>query len=134
MNAAYTFDEARTAAANASRAQADAEDFIRETAKTFALAEEAYRVALAQRIVELHAEGTAWTVCGDLARGDKTVARLRRDRDIAEGVREASAQAAWRRSADRRDTERFIDWSMRRDLTEGNGPTPAGHTFGRRAA
>ena len=118
MSAPYDFQQARKAAENASRAQKAAEEFIREAARDFAVKEEAYRVALAKRIVELHAEGYAWTVCGDVARGEQHVARLRRERDIAEGVKDAAVQAAWRRAADRRDTERFIDWSMRRELAE----------------
>jgi hypothetical protein len=120
-NTPYTFGEARNHAANASRAQIGAEDFIKDCARDYALKEEAYRVALAEAIVRLHADGTAWSSCGDIARGDKRVASLRRERDIAEGVRDAAVQAAWRRSADRRDTERFTEWSMRRDLAEGNG-------------
>ena len=129
----YDFGEARQAAENASRAQKAAEDFIRDAAKDFAHKEEAYRVALAKRIVLEHNEGRAWTVCPDLARGDEQVARLRRERDIAEGVREAAGQAAWRRAADRRDTERFIDWSMRRELAENGGPATV-TTLGRRTA
>lgn len=117
-NTPYTFGEARDAAARASRAQEAAETFMRDASKDAALKEEAYRVTLAQEIVVAHNDGVAWTTCGDLARGDKNVAKLRRERDIAQGVRDAAVQAAWRRAADRRDTERFIDWSMRRDLAE----------------
>ena len=120
-NTPYSFGEAREAATKASRAQVAAEDFIKDSARTFALAEESYRVALAEEIVKQHANGVAWSTCGDIARGDKRVAALRRERDIAEGVRDAAVQACWRRTADRRDTERFIDWSARRDLAEGNG-------------
>lgn len=120
-NRPYTFQEARAAATKASRNQVAAEEFIKTSARAFALAEEAYRVALAEEIVNKHAEGVAWSTCGDLARGDKRVAMLRRNRDIAEGVRDAAVQACWRRGADRRDTEAFIDWSKRRDLAEGNG-------------
>lgn len=116
--APYTFQQAREAAARASMAQEQAERFIREAAGDFARAEEAYRVALAQEIVRQHATGVAWSSTADLARGDKRVAELRRERDIAEGVKDAAVQAAWRRAADRRDTERFIDWSMRREMAE----------------
>lgn len=134
----YDFGRAREAAAAASAAQYAAETFARDAAKDFAHREEAYRVALAKRIVELHAEGTAWSVCGDVARGDTEVARLRRERDIAEGVREAAQQACWRRSADRKDTQSFIRWSQARDLAEGYGtaPEPAFEPVigGRRAA
>lgn len=125
----YSFDEARDAAARASRAQEAAEDFIRETAKLSAETEESYRVALAKKIVELHSEeGVAWSSTADLARGDEQVARLRMERDVAEGVREAAVQAAWRRGADRKDTQRFIDWSQRvapdgqREDRAGNWP------------
>jgi hypothetical protein len=120
----YDYAAAHDAAAKASRAQHSAEEFLREAYRMFAQSEEAYRVALATRIVELRAEGTAATLCADLARGERDVAALRRARDIAEGVKEAAAQAAWRRAADRKDTQRFVDWSMRRDLAEGYGNAP----------
>jgi hypothetical protein len=135
--APYTFAEARQAAENASRLQKAAEDFIRQAARESARAEERYRVALAEEIVEQHAAGVAWSSAPDLARGNKRVAELRRQRDIAEGVREAAMQAAWRRAADRKDTQRFIDWSMRRELAEGYGQVPEPDeqpVIGRRAA
>lgn len=124
MSGPYTFDEARDAARDASTLQKAAEDFIKQAAKESAQAEEAYRKALAEEIVRQHDDGVAWSVAPDLARGNKKVAELRRRRDIAEGVREASLQAAWRRTADRKDTQRFIDWSMRRELAEGYGTVP----------
>jgi hypothetical protein len=103
----YTFSQAREAAASASRAQAAAERHLQNSFRDFAEKEERYRVALAKEIVRRHAEdGVAWTVAPDLARGTPEVARLRRDRDIAEGVRDAMQQAAWRRAADRKDTQR----------------------------
>lgn len=114
----YDFEQARAAAVAASRAQKAAEEFIRQAYKDFAIKEEAYRVALAVRITELHAEGVAWTVTGDLARGDKHVAHLRRERDIQEGVKEAASQAGWKASKDRDDTAALIQWSMRRELAE----------------
>jgi DNA-binding transcriptional LysR family regulator len=121
----YDFAQAREAAAQASRAQQAAETGLREAAREFAEKEERYRVALAKEIIRQHAEqGVAWTVAPDLARGNPQVARLRRERDISEGVREAMQQAAWRRAADRKDTQRFIDWSARRELAEGYGNAP----------
>jgi hypothetical protein len=120
----YDFQEARAAASAASRAQIEVERNLRDAARAFAECEERYRVALAKEIVRQHAdEGVAWTVAPDLARGNADVARLRRERDIAEGVREATQQAAWRRAADRRDTARFIEWSFRREIAEGYGET-----------
>jgi len=118
MSGPWDFDQARAAARQASISQRTAEDLIRDAFKTFALAEESYRLALAQKIVEIHAEGTAWSATADLARGDKTVARLKRDRDIAEGVVEAAKQAGWRASKDRDDVAAFIGWSQRREFSE----------------
>ncbi len=118
----WDFARAREAAAAASRAQAAAEDFMREAHRDAALKEEAYRKRLAEEIVVVHHAGSAWTVAQDLARGHVEVARLRRERDIAEGVKEAAVQAAWRRAADRRDVGRFADWSMRVDLRDDVPP------------
>ena len=109
----FDFAGAREAARDSSGAQRQAEKFLRDSAKTAAVAEEHYRVALAQEIIRQHDAGVAWTVCDDIARGDKRVAELRRLRDIAEGVREAAVQAAWRAAADRRDAQALIRWSMR---------------------
>ena len=134
----HPFDEqdARNAARMAASLQAGAEDQIRESFKVQAEKEQAYRVELAKKITELHADGVAWTVCADLARGDEKVARLRLERDVAEGVREAAVQASWRRAADRKDIGRLIEWSARRDLAAGVDPEDAasGVVFGARRA
>lgn len=109
MTAPWTFEQAVARCSDASRRQHDAEDAYRQAARDFAKAEEAYRRSLAERIVIEHADGAAWTVAPDLARGNPIVAGLRRDRDIAEGVREALLQACWRRVADRKDSQRFAE-------------------------
>lgn len=111
--------EARAAARLASENQRHGEDQLREAFRDAARAEEAYRKALAQEITRAHAEGGAWTVCADLARGEATVAQLRYERDVKQGVKEAALQAAWRYAADRKDLGRFIDWSARIDLASG---------------
>jgi hypothetical protein len=120
----WTFERSREAGRQASAAQHAAEKFIKDAAKQFAHAEERYRVALAEEILRLHEQGVAWSSTSDLARGAKHVAELKRKRDIEHGVLEAAKQAAWRRSADREDTQRFTDWSMRRELAEGYGRSP----------
>lgn len=117
-NRPWDFDEAREACRISSHAQAAAEDALREAAREFAVAEEQYRVALAKKIVELRADGLAASVCADVARGDPAVARLRMTRDVKDGVRESMMHAAWRRAADRKDTQRFADWSQRQTLAE----------------
>lgn len=109
----YDFAEARRQANSASERTKGAEEFFKSQARQYAEAESRYRQALAERIVELRADGQPTTLAGDLARGDKNVARLKRERDIAEGMKDASLQALWRLAADRRDLGRFIDWSMR---------------------
>lgn len=122
MPAPWTFEEAVTACRGASRAQATSETALITASRAFAMAEEAYRCALAKEIVRRHDdERVAWTVAPDLARGTAHVAELRRERDIAEGVREATQQAAWRHSADRKDAQRFAEYSLRRDLQENTG-------------
>lgn len=121
MSGPWTFDQARQACADASRHQKAAEDALTAAAKDFAQAEEAYRLRLAEAIIEIHSEGTAWTACEDLARGRKDVAALRRERDIKEGVREAMQQACWRRTADRKDAQRFADWSQRKEVAGAYG-------------
>jgi hypothetical protein len=120
-NRPYDFQEAREAETKATLAQKGAEDFIKESYRAHALAEAAYRQRLAERIVELRAEGKAATLCKDLARGDKSVTSLMVASMIADGVKEAASQAAWRHSKDRDAVQRFVEWSMRRDLAEGNG-------------
>lgn len=113
----YSFDEARAAVTKASSNALNAEEFLRQAYRDAAQKEETYRVALAKQILVMHGEGVAWTVCQDLARGDKHVAHLRLERDIAEGVKEAAQAALWRISADRKDLGRLVEWSMR--ATEG---------------
>lgn len=124
MNQPWTFEQATANCRAASAAQQSAEEELRRAFRAFAEAEERYRKALAVEIVKAHADGVAWSTAPDLARGDDGVARLRRERDIAEGVKEAMQQAVWRATANRKDAQRFTEWSMRRELAEGYGQTP----------
>lgn len=61
--------------------------------KEFAQAEYEYRVALAQEIAKLRADGNPVTIVPDMARGDKKVARLRLDRDLKEVSFKAAGEA-----------------------------------------
>ncbi len=117
-NRPWDFDQAREACRVATKAQAAAEDQVRKAAADLAAAEERYRVALALRIAVLREAGTAASLCADLARGTPEVAKLKRDRDVASGIYEAMQHAAWRFNADRKDCQRFADWSQRRELAE----------------
>ena len=118
MEQPWDFGTAYDRCIGSSRNQEGAEDLIREAFSDFAQAEEAYRTALATKILSLKADGIAITACGEIARGDKQVAKLRRERDVAEGVKEAATHVAWRRNADRKDAQRFADWSQRREMAE----------------
>lgn len=109
----YDFGEARTAINAAKAAMAASEVATRDAYKVYAAAEQAYRMALAKKILELHADGIAWTSTADIARGDKQVADLRYRRDVAEGVKEAAQAATWRHTADRKDLAALVAWSMR---------------------
>lgn len=109
----YDFHEAKNAINTAKAAMLASEKFTREAYAKYAEAERAYRVALASKILELHAEGTAWTSTADIARGDKQVANLRFQRDVSEGIKEAAQAATWRHTADRKDLAALVSWSMR---------------------
>lgn len=138
MTEPYDFATAVAATRRAAEAQKDAEQDRRDAAKDLAEKERAYRVALAREIVRQHSdEGAAWTVAQDVARGQRSVADLRYERDVAKGVLDAAEQRAWRHTADRRDMHEFIQWSKARELAEGRGDVSEPRemqTFGRRVA
>lgn len=135
MSQPWTFEQATANCRKAAVAQEVAETTLKDAARDFAEKEEAYRKALAVEIVSSHNDGVSWSTAPDLARGDEKVARLRRERDIAHGVMEAMTHALWRHNANRRDAQRFADWSQRRELAEGAGMTsePDGPVIGARA-
>lgn len=61
--------------------------------KALSQAEMTYRVALAEKILNLRDSGFPATLIGDLARGDKEVAKLKFDRDCAEVVYDNAREA-----------------------------------------
>ena len=125
-NRPWDFDEARAACRKASRAQEAAEQALKQAYIDAARAQEAYRLALAERILELRGDGLPATLCQDLAKGTRAVTELRRHWDIAEGVKEAMQQNCWRHTADRKDAQRFADWSQRREMAETGHLEPIG--------
>lgn len=120
-NRPWDFDEARIACRKASQRQEQGEEALRKAYIDRALAQERYRKALAEKILELRGEGYPATLCLDLAKGHAEVADLRCQWDVAEGVCEALLQAAWRFTADRKDAQRFAGWSERREFAEAGG-------------
>lgn len=137
----YDFAQA-VAATNTTRAeQAAAESNLKVAWRDFAAKRSAYQMALAKKILTLKAEGQPSTYLLDLARGDSEVARLRFEKDVAEGVKEAAQSALWRHSGDRHDLREFVQWSKGVDLRvhAGDGSQTESEpdnveTFGRRAA
>ncbi len=115
----WMIDDAANALRAGSASQRAVELAVKEAYKAYAVSEHAYRLALAQKIAELRADGQPTTLAADLARGDEKVARMKMQRDIADGVKEAAMQSAWRASADRRDAQSLAEWSQRRELAEG---------------
>jgi hypothetical protein len=128
------FAAAVAASREASEAQQNAERWYAQKGRECAEAEKAYREALAQAITRLRGDGVAISVAQDLARGDKHVAELRFNRDLAEGLRDAAAQSIWRHTADRRELEQFLDWSKRAAFLDAIPPQDEPTVFGRRAA
>ena len=111
--------EARQALHQASQRQLDAESAYRQAVEELAGADLAYNRAVARKMVELHAEGVAWTAAKPLALGDQAVSQLRYERDVKRGVVDAAESGRYRLQADRRSLEGIVNWSMRRELAEG---------------
>lgn len=60
--------------------------------KDYAEKEYYYRTALSKRLLELRAEGNAVTHLSDIARGEDKIAKLRYERDIAEGLKKSAEE------------------------------------------
>lgn len=58
----------------------------KEYQKDYAIKEYRYRTELSKELVRLRAEGQAVTHLADIARGKEHIAKLRYERDIAEGL------------------------------------------------
>lgn len=64
-------------------------DLVLKAAQT----EHDYRVALAKKMVEMRADGQPATIMPDICRGDKAIAKLKLDRDIAQGLADTNMMA-----------------------------------------
>lgn len=117
----WSFDEAVRRCSLASKHQQNAEKSLKAAYIGAAEAQEAYARRLAELIQSLREMSVPATVCLELAKGAEDVSRLRAERDEWEGVKAAAEQACWRRNADRKDAQRFADWSQRREFAEGRG-------------
>lgn len=61
--------------------------------RVYAQAEHDYRVALSKKVLMEREKGTPVTVISDICRGDREIAKLRFERDVAETVYEAAKEA-----------------------------------------
>lgn len=61
--------------------------------RTYAQAEQDYRIALSKKILAQRAEGTPVTILSDVCRGDPEIAKLKLERDIAETVYKSAMEA-----------------------------------------
>jgi len=111
---------------NSSGRQKGTEDATRVAVREFAEAQELHAKALAAQIkVMRDRDNIPSNVVKDMARGTDEVAALQKDLTLKEGEVEVMKQAGWRRNADRKDAQRFADWSQRREFAEaGNNTTP----------
>lgn len=55
-------------------------------AKDYAMKEQNYRIALSKRLMQRKSEGYSVTNLSDIVRGEEDIARLKFERDIAEGL------------------------------------------------
>lgn len=61
--------------------------------RAFAEAEYKYRVALADKILQERDNGTPVTIISDVCRGDRSIAKLKLDRDVSEVVYKSAMEA-----------------------------------------
>lgn len=61
--------------------------------RTYAKSEQDYRIALAEKILIEREKGTPVTIISDICRGDRKIAGLKFDRDVAETVYKAAMEA-----------------------------------------
>ncbi len=80
-----------------------------------AQAEHDYRVALAQETLRLRESGQPATIIGDLVRGDRAVAKLRFERDVALTVYEAAQETirVWKLEASLMEAQMQREWTRR---------------------
>lgn len=61
--------------------------------RAYAQAEQDYRIALAEKIISERDKGTPATICSDICRGDRRIAKLRFERDVAEVVYKSAMES-----------------------------------------
>lgn len=112
----FEIQDARDAQHQAAATQRAHADAIAAAHGALGDAEYTYRTALSARWKQLKEEGWAATTCGDIARGEESIAHLRRERDRRKGELAALEEISYSLAADRRALDGLVDWSKRREL------------------
>lgn len=119
--------DAREAQFKASELQRDNGDELAAKHREISLAEFRYRRALTERIKQLHhgedgEKGMAISMCETVAKGEESIALLRRERDDLRGDLAKLDNESFRLAADRRGLDGLVRWSMGRDLRVDTPP------------
>lgn len=126
LHSPFEIVEARQAQHAASQNQKTLAGNLAQKHGELAEAQFLYYRALSDRIKQLHADGIpgapsegkglAITTCEVVAKGEESIAMLRRRRDELEGEVKEADKETFRASADRRAVDALGQWSMHRDL------------------
>lgn len=83
--------------------------------KQAAEAEHDYRVDLAKKTLELREQGIPVTIINDLCRGDRNIAKLRLERDIAQTIYEAAQETirVWKLKANLLEAQIGREWGRK---------------------
>lgn len=112
----FLIEEARAAQYRASEAQREHNERLAQAHIDLAEAEYTYRTAKVARIKQLKEEGWAATTCAEIAKGEESIAHLRRERDKRAGDLEQIKDHCFTLAKDRSALEGLIRWSMGVDL------------------
>mgnify|MGYP000848489040 FL=1 len=74
-----------------------------------------YRIALAQETLRLRESGQPATIIGDLVRGNREIAKLRFERDVAQTIYEAAQETirVWKLEATLMEAQMQREWTRR---------------------
>jgi len=121
LESPFEIEDARDAQHLASERQCDYAAEVKRAHFALADAEYTYRIALSARIKQLHVDGIeggksqsgglAITTCAEIAKGEESIATLRRERDRRAGELEGLNKDSFRVSADRRALDGLVHWS-----------------------
>ena len=78
--------------------------------RAYAQAEHDYRIALAEKTLLERDKGTPVTICSDVCRGDRKIAKLRFERDVAEVVYKSALEAIQSIKLQIRILDNQVEW------------------------